>query len=124
MSARQCNNDRVLLAHSLLQPNADGSVDLVRLKIAGGEVTGRDGVKWSRDDFNAKIGGLKEVAEELKSLNDELRTFKYTIPNLGWMPISNFELTMSMMRPQGISAVLMEFGNQPPPPMPPDTAKK
>jgi hypothetical protein len=120
----ECNDDRARLAHSLLQPNADGSVDLVRLKIDRGKVTGRDGVKWSRDDFVAKIGRLKEVAEELKSLNDELRTFKYTIPNLGWMSLSNFEPTIRMMRPQGISAVLMEFGSQPLPPMPPDTAKK
>jgi hypothetical protein len=37
---------------------------------------------------------------------------------------SNFEPTMSMMRPRGISAVLMEFGSQPLPPMPPDTPKK
>jgi hypothetical protein len=120
----KCNNDRVLLAHSLLQPNADGSVDLVRLKITGGEVTGRDGVKWSRNDFVAKIGRLKEVAKELKSLNDELRAFKYTIPNLGWVSISNFEPTMGMMRPQGISAVLRDFGSQPLPPTPPETPKK
>jgi hypothetical protein len=45
-----CNqHDRVPLAHSLLQPNADGSVDLVRLKIDHGKVKGREGVKWSRD---------------------------------------------------------------------------
>ena len=85
---------------------------------------GKEGVKWSREAFVTKIQQLKELADELKSLNDELRTFKYTIPNLGWMPSSNFEPTMSMMRPQGISAVLMEFGSQPLPPLPPDTPKK
>jgi hypothetical protein len=38
-----CNgSDRVPLAHSLLQPNADGSVDLVRLKIDKGKVSGKD----------------------------------------------------------------------------------
>jgi hypothetical protein len=120
-----CNqHDRVPLAHSLLQPDADGSVDLVRLKIDHGKVKGKEGVKWSREAFVTKIQQLKELADELKSLNDELRTFKYTIPNLGWMPSSNFESTMSMMRPQGISAVLMEFGSQPLPPLPPDTPKK
>jgi hypothetical protein len=77
-----------------------GSVDLVRLKIAHGKVKGREGVKWSREAFITKIQQLKELADELKSLNDELRTFKYTIPNLGWMSISNFEPTISMMRPQ------------------------
>jgi hypothetical protein len=80
-----CNGHRVSLAHSLLQPNDDGSVDLVRLKLDHGKVTGRDAVKWSRDDFREKIQQLHKLAEELKSLNSELRTFKYTIPNLGTM---------------------------------------
>jgi hypothetical protein len=107
-----------------LQPNADGSVDLVQRKIAKGEVTGGNAITWSTDDFNAKIQRLDKLAEELRSLNDELGTFKYTIPNLGWMTTSNFEPTMSKMRPPGVSAVLMEFGSQPLPPMPPDTPKK
>jgi hypothetical protein len=118
----ECNTERVVLAHSLLQPNADGSVDLVRLKkIARGKVTGGEGVKWSRDEFVAKIGRLKEVAEELKSLNNELRTFKYTISNLGWMTSGNFERW-------GVPAALLNLiMNQPPvPPLPPteDSAKK
>ena len=84
-----CNDERASLAHSLLQPNADGSVDLVRLKIDGGKVKGKDGVTWSRDDFAAKIQQLKELAEDLKSLNGELQTFTYTIPNFGlWVPSS------------------------------------
>jgi hypothetical protein len=82
-----CNSkDRVPLAHSLLQPNDDGSVDLVRLKIDGGEVRGKNGVKWSQVDFGEKIQRLNKLADELESLNRELRTFKYVIPDLGWMP--------------------------------------
>jgi len=58
-----CNqHDRVPLAHSLLQPNADGSVDLVRLKIDQGEVRGKDGVKWSKDDFGEKIERSNKLA--------------------------------------------------------------
>ena len=38
---------------------AAGSVDLVRLRIDRGKVTGRDAVKWSLDDFVAKIGQLR-----------------------------------------------------------------
>ena len=49
------NNDRVPLAHSLLQPNADGSVDLVRLKIEIRARCGKNGVKWSKGDFREKI---------------------------------------------------------------------
>ena len=49
----KCNDDRVLLAHSLLQPNTDGSVELVRLKVDHGKVTG--GARtWSRDNFVTK----------------------------------------------------------------------
>jgi hypothetical protein len=74
------NEDRVRLAHSVLQPNTDGSVDLVRLKVDHGKVTGRDGFTWSHDCFVTKIQRLEKLAEELKSLNRELRTFTYTIP--------------------------------------------
>jgi hypothetical protein len=116
-----CNDDRVRLAHSLLQPNKDGSVDLVHLKIDHGKVTGRDGVKWSRDDFGAKIQQLDKLAEELGSLNGELRTFKYTIPDLGWMPSSNFEPMFN--RPLTLRAL---ENIQEVPPLPPaaDVAKK
>jgi hypothetical protein len=110
------NKDRVRLAHSFLQPNADGSVDLVRLRIDHGKVTGGDGVKWSREDFVTKIQRLKGLAAELKSLNGELRTFKYTIPNLSWMP-SSFEPAVYPRLP---SAALMEYMSQPVPVPPGD----
>jgi hypothetical protein len=93
-----CNNDRRLLAHSLLQPKADGSVDLVRLGVNSGRVTGRDGNTWSHDDFATKIQQLNKLTEELKSLNSELRTFKYTIPNLGLMN-SNADFLMTRNMP-------------------------
>jgi hypothetical protein len=98
------NEDRVRLAHSLLQPNADGSVDFVRIRIDKGKVTGKEGAKWSLDNLREKIRGLDKLAEELKSLNGELQTFKYEIPaNLSWMTSANFEPTM--MQPHGMPAV-------------------
>ena len=51
----------MVLAHSLLQPNADGSVYCLRLRVKDGKVTGRDGVKWSHDDFVKKISRLTEL---------------------------------------------------------------
>jgi hypothetical protein len=101
-----CNDDRVRLAHSLLQPNADGSVELVRLKLDEGKIKGKDGVTWSRNDFAEKIQRANELADELKALNGELRTFTYTISNLDWITSTNFEPTMGMMRPQGTSDAL------------------
>lgn len=95
----KCNTeDRTALAHSLLQPNTDGSID-----VRHGKATE---VKWSRDAFAAKIEQLDKLADELRALNGELRTFKYTIPDLGWMPTSNFEPTMGMMRHRGIPDAL------------------
>jgi hypothetical protein len=119
-----CNaEDRVRLAHSLLQPNVDGSVDLVLHKVRGGEVKGKGGVTWSRDAFDAKIQRMDKLAEELKSLNGELRTFKYTIPDqLGWMPSSYFE----PMYHRPMSAALMAMLNQqevPPLPLARDATK-
>jgi hypothetical protein len=100
-----CNDDRVRLAHSLLQPNADGPVELVRLKLDEGKVKGKDGVTWSRNDFAEKIQRANELANELKALNGELRTFTYTI-SMDWISNSNFEPTITSLRPQGISAVI------------------
>jgi hypothetical protein len=73
-----------------------------------GKVTGRDGVTWSRDEFAAKIQYLNALAEELRSLNGELRTFN-TIPDLGWMPSGSFE--PMYLRP--MSAALTVIGSQP-----------
>jgi hypothetical protein len=84
-------NDRVPLAHSLLEPNDDGSVTLVRHKVEEGKVKGREGgITWSRHDFNDKIQRLNSLAAELKLLNAELQTFTYTIRNLGWASSNAF----------------------------------
>jgi hypothetical protein len=40
-----------------------------------------------------RFNNWEKLAEELKALNGELGSFKYTIPNLG-------EPTMMMMRPE------------------------
>jgi hypothetical protein len=89
-SVFSCNDDRRLLAHSVLQPKTDGSVDLVHLGVKSGRVTGRDGDTWSRGDFATKIQQMDKLTGDLKALNGELRTFKYTIPDLGWMNTDSF----------------------------------
>ena len=101
-----CNqHDRVPLAHSLLQPNADGSVDLVRLKIDKGEVRGKNGVQWSKGAFKEKTQRLNNLADELELLNRELRTFKYVIIGAGMRFAANgFET------PGALSGAGMGFG--------------
>jgi hypothetical protein len=56
------SEERNRLAHSRLQPNANGSVDLIQRKIGKGEVKGGAAVIWSADDFNAKIQQLGEAS--------------------------------------------------------------
>src|SRR5262249_4490763 len=74
--AFECNEGHVRLAHSLLQPSDDGSVHLKRLRVDRGKIKGKEGQKWSHDDFVRKISRLKEVETELRAVNDELRTVK------------------------------------------------
>ena len=104
-----CNDpDRILLAHSLLEPNADGSVDFVRLQVRDGKVTGKEGFNWPHKDFSEKISVLKELAKELQAVNTELRTVKITIPagDLSWMsgdPMRSFSNRASGALMSGLS---------------------
>jgi len=107
-SVFKCNDDRVKLAHSLLDPQADGSVELVRLKITDGKITGRDAIPWSYQDFEAKIQQTNVLTEELETLNGELRSFKYSVPNVGWMSTDFFTPT-----PLGVPRVLLESLSHP-----------
>jgi hypothetical protein len=83
-----CNvEDRVPLAHSRLEPNADGSVDLKRVKVDHGKVKDQ-GVKWTHDNLSKKITGAREAAKHLREANAELRSVKITIPPAeSWMPV-------------------------------------
>lgn len=56
----KCNGDRNQLAHSFLEPKADGSVELTRLRLEGGELRGADDPnKWTRDNFRTKLKAVK-----------------------------------------------------------------
>jgi hypothetical protein len=97
-----CNGDRVFLAHSLLQPNADGSVDIVRLKLDGGELKGKGAVNWAENKFREKIKELDGLATELASLREELKIYKIEIPNAGWM-------STDFMQPRPIPPTLLNL---------------
>jgi hypothetical protein len=78
--ALDCNQDRVKLARSLLQPNPDGSLNLAHLKLDGGKIKGRDAISWSKDDLAKKITALRTLSQELVNLKSELTTYTYSIP--------------------------------------------
>jgi hypothetical protein len=77
----EANADRSRLAHSFLQSKADGSVELV----PHGKAKGKDAVTWSHKDFGAKRLRLNQLTEELSSLKNELKSFKYALPNFSLM---------------------------------------
>lgn len=111
--AFDCNTlDRLPLAHSLLQPNKDGSVDLKRLTVDHGKVKGREGKSWTHEDFTKKILRSRGVAEKLRSLTKELREIKIEIPrgNLSWLLTTNPMLFYQ----RRMSPVLMQSLSEPP----------
>jgi hypothetical protein len=77
------NNDRVLLAHSLLEPKADGAVQFTRLHIPGGVYKSRQET-WTEQDFTKRIEQLEDLTTELQSIRNQLNTLRIEIPDLGW----------------------------------------
>jgi hypothetical protein len=76
----QCNGDRVLLAHSHLEPDANGSVVLSRLRVKGGELKGKgEPNKWVQAEFENKIVRMNELTKQLKSVKSDLSTFQIAL---------------------------------------------
>jgi hypothetical protein len=78
------NDDRVLLAHSLLEPQSDGAVKFTRLHIPNGVFKSRQGT-WTQPDFTSKVHDLADLTSELSSIKDQLNTLQIKIPDLGWL---------------------------------------
>jgi hypothetical protein len=84
----------VPLAHSYLEPQADGSVKLTKQNLSGGELKG--GPKtWNLKNLKNKIKEQREVAEQLQKITDELSTLTITIPDMIWrVPYANTPLPL------------------------------
>jgi hypothetical protein len=106
------NDNRVLLAHSVLDPNEDGSVKIKRLHLPQGVIKSRE-VTWTKTDFERKIDELRKLARELQGLKNDLSTFRITVPT-GWMTLDPYQPHLTRM---GSAAVLTsEVVNPIPPP--------
>jgi hypothetical protein len=82
----KCNDERNQLAHSLLQPEKDGSVKLTRLRLVGGKLKGKDAlVTWTVGDFLLKFERLTELTGKLQAIRGELQKFKIPLPDLSWL---------------------------------------
>jgi hypothetical protein len=82
----RCNtDDRVWLAHSYLEPQADGSITLTK--------HGRLEPKtWNVPDIENKIRQVRDLTEKLQKIGEDLSTLTIRIPDLpdlSWfMPLS------------------------------------
>jgi hypothetical protein len=76
--AFECNNKRVPFAHSLLEPQPDGSVRLAQLKLDRGSLK-EIAKNWTRDELLSEVDKMAVLGAELRELTAELSHFHYTI---------------------------------------------
>jgi hypothetical protein len=114
--AFKCNDARVPFAHSLLEPQADGSVRLARQKLDRGALK-EIAKTWIRGELLSEIQKMESLAAELQQLTAELGQFRYTVPlETGWLSTEFLNLTMRRRVPEGA----LDFGGWPP--IPPATS--
>jgi hypothetical protein len=88
----KCNDERNLVAHSFLQAEADASVKLVRLKLAGGKIKGQgEPVTWTQEIFGKKIARLNELAEKIRTMKSELQRLTIPLPDLSWLAGDSYQ---------------------------------
>lgn len=96
-------DDRVLLAHSLLEATNDGSVRITRLQLSNGQAVVQtwDEAKWSQ-----KITTLHDLTKQVKEIKAELGTVKITVPDLlGWMAVDPTLPVGARTSPEAIRAI-------------------
>ena len=113
------NTERNALAHSHLEPAADGSVVFARLQNRSGELKGKgEPNKWSQADFANKIAQLSEVTKRLEQMKSDLLRFTVPLSGLGWLN----DVHQVYYRPQQMQmrnvALLDSVGVVSPPPAP------
>ena len=110
------NNERNALAHSHLEPAADGSVAFARLQNRSGVLKGKgEPNKWEQANFASKIAQLSELTKQLEQIKSDLVTAKILYPDLGWL---NAVHRVYYQPPQPRNAALLDTV-APPLPTPP-----
>jgi hypothetical protein len=104
-----CNTeDRVLLAHSFLEPKSGGAVQFTRLHLPNGVFKSRQET-WTQQDFTSKIQELADLTSRLASIKNELNTLQIKIPDLGWLvPLFSGPPLGISATPLGSPRVLLE----------------
>ena len=76
---------RVAMAHSYLEPQADGSIRLTKQNLRQGQLKGEPKT-WKLED---KIKETREITKNLQRITADLGTLTISIPDLGWLvPLS------------------------------------
>jgi hypothetical protein len=75
------NPTRVGLAHSYLEPQADGSVRVTKLNLHDGRLTGEPET-WTLED---KIKEVRETTKQLQKITTDLSELKISLPDLSWL---------------------------------------
>ncbi|SRR5258708_7930457 len=100
---RGCNNpDRTMLAHSFLEPNEDASVKLTPLRLSG-LVLSNSPQTWTENDFQQKIGQLRDLTLRLQGIKSDLSAMKITMSGLGWATVGP---DLVRPAPKGAGAIL------------------
>jgi hypothetical protein len=110
--AFECNDTRVPFAHSLLEPQADGSVRLARQKLDRGSLK-ETAKTWTRDELLSEIEKMEALSAELRGLTAELSRYNYTLrPDTGWF-FTDWSTPPTMSR--GLPDGALDFGGWKPP---------
>jgi hypothetical protein len=81
----QNKDTRVAMAHSYLEPQADGSIRLTKQNLNQGRLKGEPKT-WKLED---KIKETREVTKKLQRITADLRNLTISIPDLSWLvPLS------------------------------------
>jgi hypothetical protein len=100
-----CNEpDRVMLAHSFLEPNEDASVMLTPLRLVGSPgVLKNKPETWTDDNFQQKIDRLRDLKLRLQGIKSDLSTMRITMSGLGWDTVEPYLVRPT---PEGAGAIL------------------
>jgi hypothetical protein len=102
------NDDRNALAHSYLEPNADGSVHVARLQVSRGALRGTEPNTWTYDAFVSKVRQLKSLTNSLRTVREDLSTYTITIPDLGFITIDPYQPMPRKWPPSDLAAQVTE----------------
>jgi hypothetical protein len=100
-----CNEpDRVMLAHSFLEPNEDAAVKLTPLRLVGTPgVLKNKPETWSEIDFQQKVNRLRDLTLRLQGIKSDLSAMRINMSELGWMTVGP---DLVRPAPKGAGAIL------------------